>query len=274
VYRDSEGVLYLVPAAVKVDQDSVFIAYHNDKKRDERGVLNFKFTVGLSGSMTDDEVVKFVRAQYPKSQLVMLSPRLAHAEASLVQRQFVLTPFSTTLQLGHSYSSEISLDREALGFLLSGRTTDVPLGRVSLVFTVRGYELDLEGKRAVTDRRLVIAGYIDGGCARVEMKYVNARNGHVGCVLQIKYEANEIFEAQKALKSAGYYQGNLDGVFGVLSHRAVKKAQKQLNLLASGRLDYATYKAIMSGQLENLALKQQPGSSPTSELIGKSPMVQ
>jgi hypothetical protein len=266
VYRDSDGILYLVPAVVKVQQDSVFIAYNTAKKGNEQGVLSFTFAVGLSGSMTDEEVVRFVQAQYPTAKLVLLSPRLAHAEASLVQRQFVITPFSTTLQLGNAYNAEIPLDREALAFLLSGRTTDVPLGRVSLVFTVRGYELDLEGKRAVNDRRMAIAGYIDGGCARVVSKYVNAKNGHVGCILPIRYETNEIFEAQKALKTAGYYRGNPDGVFGSDSRRAVRKAQKELNLLASGRLDYATYKAIISGKLQGLPGEQQPPSNRTSEL--------
>jgi hypothetical protein len=215
--------------------------------------------------MSDDDVVKFVRTQYPKAQLVTLSPRLAHAEASLLQRQFVLTPYSTTLQVGQAHNAEVSLDRDALSFLLSGRTTDLPLGRVSMIFTVRGYELDLEGKRSVADRRLVITGYIDGGCARAEHKYVNASTGHVGCVLPIKYEATEVFEVQKALQIAGYYRATPDGVFGNSTRNAVKRAQKQLNLIASGRLDYATYKAISSGKLGNLPGEQPPSGGPTSK---------
>lgn len=249
IFKSSDGILYLAPAALKVNQDSVSVVYRSDS-RVVKGILSFSFTPILSASMTDDEVVRLVKTEYPDARVNYVVPRLAHAEASLLQKKFILSPFSTTVTLGQWHTAQIPVDGESLDFLLNGRTTDVPLGSVSLVFSVRGYELDLEGKPAVSDRRFMIGGYIDGGCARSGRSYIDAQNMTLGCKLAIAYDHNEALEIQTILKRLGLYRGELDGIIGPLSRQALRDVQRIVGSLQTGKLDYFTHKAIKSGELE------------------------
>jgi lipid-binding SYLF domain-containing protein/peptidoglycan hydrolase-like protein with peptidoglycan-binding domain len=66
-----------------------------------------------------------------------------------------------------------------------------------------------------------------------------------------------IREAQRQLKSAGYYNGRIDGVAGPMTRKAIRMYQQDNNLAATGRLDGATR--------DKLALENQGEASRSVE---------
>lgn len=55
---------------------------------------------------------------------------------------------------------------------------------------------------------------------------------------------NTVSQIQYALKSQGFYSGNVDGVFGSLTEQAVKKYQAKYGLTVDGKVGNATLKAL------------------------------
>ncbi|MCD7723785.1 MAG: spore cortex-lytic enzyme [Clostridiales bacterium] len=62
-------------------------------------------------------------------------------------------------------------------------------------------------------------------------EYATSRYGSTG---------SEVEEIQKKLKSLGYYNGSVDGIFGSSTREAVKSFQKSVGLTADGIAGYAT----------------------------------
>lgn len=51
---------------------------------------------------------------------------------------------------------------------------------------------------------------------------------------------SDVRSAQQQLQSNGYYTGKVDGIDGPMTHRAIRKYQKDYGLAVTGRLDSAT----------------------------------
>jgi Putative peptidoglycan binding domain len=256
VFVDSNDVLFLVPSHLEVDQAEVKVLYHPNGNTSDSGLLNFTLRPRLSSEMTDDEAIGLVRAEYPEADISFVLPRLVRAEATLFGRRLIMTPYTTTFQLGEPMHFSVPLNAEGLGFFLSARTTDVPVGSVFLIVSIRGYELGVDGTPAVTDRRIAVSGYLDGGCARHEQSFINAASGRVGCVVPILYPRREIAAAQELLKAAGLYNGEIDGLFGPLSSKAVAEAQRRFRLPVTGTLDFMTYEAISAHSFRAVARRE------------------
>jgi len=76
----------------------------------------------------------------------------------------------------------------------------------------------------------------------------------------------DVKNAQQKLKTLGLYQGDVDGIAGPDTRRAVSQFQQQRNLPESGELDQATMEALR-GSGEN----QQQGSAPSAQPQGSAP---
>ena len=63
-------------------------------------------------------------------------------------------------------------------------------------------------------------------------------------VLKAGSRGSEVKEVQRRLKQWGYYNGSVDGVFGVGTKKAVIAFQKKNGLTADGVVGKATYKAL------------------------------
>ncbi len=73
-------------------------------------------------------------------------------------------------------------------------------------------------------------------------------------VLRQGAKGGEVKEVQRRLKSWGYYNGSVDGVFGAGTRAAVIAFQKKNGLKADGVVGKATYKALgMTSAYETLA---------------------
>ncbi len=73
-------------------------------------------------------------------------------------------------------------------------------------------------------------------------------------VLRQGSKGGEVKEVQRRLKLWGYYNGNVDGVFGAGTREAVVSFQKKNGLKADGVVGKATYKALgMNSSYEVLA---------------------
>ena len=77
-------------------------------------------------------------------------------------------------------------------------------------------------------------------------------------VLRQGAKGGEVKEVQRRLKKWGYYNGNVDGVFGAGTRAAVIQFQKKNGLKADGVVGAATYKALgMNSSYQVLAGKNQ-----------------
>ncbi len=243
-FVDTSDAILLAPSYAEVSPDDISVIYTMRNATPESGMLTFSVNPRLSPDRTDDEVLAFVRGEYPDNTVALITPRLVRAEAMLFGQRHILTPYTTTLPIGREVHFTIPLDRDALGFFLSARTTNVPVGGVSLILALRGYELGLDSLPIVSDRRIAITGHIDGGCAVREERYINARSGQSGCLVPIRYSRREVARAQQILQQEGLYLGPIDGLYGPLSVRAVMELQRRKDLPATGIMDFETFELI------------------------------
>jgi peptidoglycan hydrolase-like protein with peptidoglycan-binding domain len=65
---------------------------------------------------------------------------------------------------------------------------------------------------------------------------------------QQEMSPEQIRAAQKALKEAGFYQGNIDGIAGERTTEAIRDYQKARGLPVTGQLDEPTKELLMAGQ--------------------------
>jgi hypothetical protein len=57
-------------------------------------------------------------------------------------------------------------------------------------------------------------------------------------------QSNAVIEVQDVLKIAGYYEGNIDGIFGKLTHKAVVTFQAEHDLKQDGIVGKNTWKTL------------------------------
>ena len=89
-------------------------------------------------------------------------------------------------------------------------------------------------------------------------EYLGAEAVASAAVLRQGAKGGEVKEVQRRLKQWGYYNGNVDGVFGAGTRTAVIKFQKKNGLKADGVVGAATYKALgMNSSYQVLAGKNQ-----------------
>jgi N-acetylmuramoyl-L-alanine amidase len=88
-------------------------------------------------------------------------------------------------------------------------------------------------------------------------------------VLKQGSKNDEVKEVQRRLKQWGYYQGNIDGVFGAGTKKAVIAFQKKNGLTADGVVGAKTFKALgMTGSYNSLV--GQSGTTVTGGMNGFS----
>lgn len=80
-------------------------------------------------------------------------------------------------------------------------------------------------------------------------------------VLRQGSRGGEVKEMQRRLKQWGYYQGNVDGVFGVGTRSAVILFQKKNGLTADGVVGKETYKALGMNDAYNALQNSVPSQS-------------
>ena len=83
-------------------------------------------------------------------------------------------------------------------------------------------------------------------------------------VLRQGSKGGEVKEVQRRLKLWGYYNGNVDGVFGAGTRAAVIKFQKKNGLTADGIVGKATYKALGMNDSYNLLVGGSNANSSSS----------
>ena len=83
-------------------------------------------------------------------------------------------------------------------------------------------------------------------------------------VLRQGSRGSEVKEMQRRLKQWGYYQGSVDGVFGVGTRSAVILFQKKNGLTADGVVGKETYKALGMNDAYNALQNSVPSQSGTS----------
>jgi len=64
--------------------------------------------------------------------------------------------------------------------------------------------------------------------------------------LKLGMRGSDVFWLQKRLQTIGFFQGNVDGIFGQDTHEAVKAAQENYGLKADGIVGAATWQAILA----------------------------
>lgn len=74
---------------------------------------------------------------------------------------------------------------------------------------------------------------------------------------------NEVTVLQRQLQMLGYYDGFIDGIYGVVTQAGVKKFQEAVNLPTTGNLDRYTWEQMRTPQLFNRSPSNAP--SPSSE---------
>jgi peptidoglycan hydrolase-like protein with peptidoglycan-binding domain len=65
---------------------------------------------------------------------------------------------------------------------------------------------------------------------------------------QREMSPEQVRQAQKALKEAGFYRGNIDGIVGERTTGAIRDYQRARGLPATGQLDEPTKELLMAGQ--------------------------
>ncbi|MBQ9714073.1 MAG: spore cortex-lytic enzyme [Clostridia bacterium] len=96
---------------------------------------------------------------------------------------------------------------------------------------------------------------------------VSATNAAQAAVLRQGASGGEVKEVQRRLKLWGYYNGNVDGVFGAGTKKAVIAFQKKNGLKADGVVGASTYKALgMNGSYQVLAGQNQGGNANTGSV--------
>ncbi|MBQ8320377.1 MAG: spore cortex-lytic enzyme [Clostridia bacterium] len=83
-------------------------------------------------------------------------------------------------------------------------------------------------------------------------------------VLRQGAKGGEVKEVQRRLKSWGYYNGAVDGIFGAGTKKAVIAFQKKNGLTADGVVGKATYKALGMNGSYNVLENQVPSVSGTN----------
>ena len=83
-------------------------------------------------------------------------------------------------------------------------------------------------------------------------------------VLRQGSKGNEVKEVQRRLKSWGYYNGSVDGVFGAGTKSAVVSFQKKNGLKADGVVGAATYKALGMVGSYNVLVGNNGAGAPNS----------
>ncbi|MCM2438711.1 peptidoglycan-binding protein [Agrobacterium vitis] len=249
VYKDDMGNFFLAPTSLQVDQESVGFVYKKSPADKQFNSVTLTLRPVLDELMSEEDVTAAIRAEYPDVKLHYLEPRLARFEVTIVGERHIVTPFTTTLRFGRDMSLSVPVSGEVAAFLLSGRTTDVPIGNVTLTYTIRGRELGLDGTSSVVDRKLQISGFINGGCARRSESYVDVSTGNTGCIVGMKYSAEEVVLIQLELKRLALYKGPVDGIIGWQTKKAVRAAQAHLDIPPTGALGYWTVIRIKNGEL-------------------------
>ncbi|PON05932.1 hypothetical protein ATY29_19275 [Rhizobium hidalgonense] len=257
VYKDSFGFLYVAPTALRIDQDSLSLVYDSRVHGAHSATLSLKVTPALSSTLADKEVISEVQKSYPGSKIQYLDPRLVRVDSTIIDQDYTITPFTTTLRLGQELYVNLPVKDDVISFLLTGRTTDVVVGSVRLTYTVRGAEVGLDGRPTVADRRILISGYVNGGCAKHSQRYVDVATGRTGCNIPIKYGLDEVVAVQSELHRIGYYKGPIDGIVGHLTRAAVRQAQVVLGRPANGLLDYWTVNGILRGEVASKAVESK-----------------
>lgn len=71
-------------------------------------------------------------------------------------------------------------------------------------------------------------------------------------MIKIGTESENVKNIQRFLYSKGYYKGDIDGVFGIITEKAVKEFQKELNLEVDGIVGPETLSIIEKLRKENI----------------------
>ena len=82
-------------------------------------------------------------------------------------------------------------------------------------------------------------------------------------VLKQGARGGEVKEVQRRLKNWGYYLGNVDGIYGPATVKAVKSFQKKNGLTADGIVGASTYRALGMNSSYNVLINQTQNSKPS-----------
>lgn len=80
----------------------------------------------------------------------------------------------------------------------------------------------------------------------------------------------DVYAVQGMLKSLGYFSGQIDGVYGPVTVRAVKLFQQKYGLPVTGAVDNRTLQSILWAY-GNLKIPKQPTPTPTPEPAPQKP---
>lgn len=76
----------------------------------------------------------------------------------------------------------------------------------------------------------------------------NGTKGRMGAATEARaHSPEEVRQVQQQLKQAGYDPGQIDGVYGPRTLRALRKFQRDRDITVTGRLDDQTMQGLMSG---------------------------
>lgn len=87
---------------------------------------------------------------------------------------------------------------------------------------------------------LVLAVAVGGGLAGITAYELCYKSDAVYAVSRYGSTGNEVRQIQKKLQELGYYTGNVDGIFGSATQKAVKSFQRNVGLTADGIAGSAT----------------------------------
>ena len=172
-----------------------------------------------------------------QQQVVAAQKDLADAEAALAAAQAVASGQSTTTTSAPTTT-----------------TTVAPLAPSATVNRVKQAETDFSAAQSgITDQTPLIQAsqQFNAAAVALEMSWLRLF-ADAGCLTdeqQKKAEAavhDYTLALQKSLATAGYYQGELDGVYGPTTVDAVKALQKAHGLPVTGTVDKATNAALQT----------------------------
>lgn len=79
----------------------------------------------------------------------------------------------------------------------------------------------------------------------------------------------DVYAVQGMLKSLGYFSGQIDGIYGPITVRAVKLFQQKYGLPVTGAVDNQTLQSILWAY-GNLKIPKQPAPTPAPQTPGKT----
>ncbi len=237
--RDDKAIFLFLPSQIAVDEsdagnDILSLSYVARSRRTYPETAQLTGQLIFENKEDIDFAISEIRDTFPDAQFALPVPKEASVGFSGpgMKRIEVSVPGAVSPLRG-TINFSIPISKIAARSFLNPGSYKYEVGAVDYTFVLKGISRNLDGASIFEERVFSVGATVRGFCAIRPTSVVNINTQDFGCIHQ-NYSRRLILPLQRALAAQEIYSGPLDGVFGPITERAIRRYQASIGVVVDG----------------------------------------